>query len=120
MSIIKVYDKKRLTMLKNGRNNYEPINMDIVNYYIKTNESYTASSDEVKLKLLKNKLAKLKEIKDADEAKAYVSEFLPTENTSNYFSVSNARGLVLRDRKYFRVILDCEDEYICYNYLIKS
>ena len=53
------------------------------------------------------------------KAKELAKGFLPIENEKNYLKIGNARCVIISRGDVFRICLDSEYEYICYN-IIKN
>lgn len=63
----------------------------------------------------KNKLKVLDGVSSISKAKNLTKSFLPLNNEKSYLKIGSARCVVISRGNMFRVCLDSENEYICYN-----
>lgn len=63
----------------------------------------------------KKKLEVFKGINSISEARSIAKSFLPIENEKNYLKIGNAKCVIISRGDVFRICLDSENEYICYN-----
>ena len=70
---------------------------------------------EERYESFKEKLKVFSDVNNIEDAKKIAQEFLPINNEKNYLKIGNATCLIVARGDVFRVCLDSEKEYICYN-----
>jgi hypothetical protein len=68
----------------------------------------------------KEKLKVFDGITSIDKAKQIAKGFLPIENEKNYLKIGNAKCVIISRGDVFRVCVDSDKEYICYNIIKKA
>lgn len=73
--------------------------------------------DEEKYNEFKTRLEKFEEITTLDEAKDLSKKILPVAKDFNKFKIGNATCIIINRDDMFRVSLDSEKEFICYDFI---
>ena len=83
----------------------------------KVNQAEIDSEQE--LSRFKQKLKVFDGVDSITKAKELAKEFLPINKEKNYLKIGDAKCVIILRGDLFRICLDSETEYICYN-IIKS
>ena len=75
--------------------------------------------EESKYNEFKNQLKVFDNVTEIKKAKEIAKEFLPIENETNYLKIGNAKCVIISRNDTFRICLDNEHEFICYNIIKK-
>ena len=73
-----------------------------------------------KLNQFKNRINSFREVETIEQARDLAKKILPTAQEVNKFNVGDAKCTVLNSDKNFRVTLDSEKEFICYDFVPES
>ena len=75
---------------------------------------------EQALEKFKQKLKVFDGVDSITKAKELAKEFLPIKNEKNYLRIGNAKCVIISRGDVFRVCVDSDKEYICYNIIKKA
>ena len=87
------------------------------NYYQYSLNADIEKKDKEKYEAFKERVSKFADIKTIEEAKALASEILPTANEINMFTIGKAKCVVINRDDCFRISLDSNEEFICYDFV---
>ena len=69
-----------------------------------------------KYEKFKERVEAFAEIETIEEAKALAAKIMPVPNEVNRFRIGNARCVVINRSDLFRISIDTQDEFICYDF----
>ena len=92
-----------------------------LNSQINLNEIKQVNADaEVEYNKFKEKLKVFEGVKSISEAKEIAKSFLPCKNEKTYLKIGNAKCVIISRGDVFRICLDGEKEFTCYNIIKHS
>lgn len=68
----------------------------------------------------KEKLKVFEGITSLSQAKEIAKKFLPCKDEKNYLRIGNAKCVIISRGDVFRICIDSDKEYICYNIIKQS
>lgn len=76
--------------------------------------------NQEKYKEFKERISRFEKVDTIEAAKALAKEILPTANEINMFDIGNAKCVIINREDCFRISLDSNDEFICYDFVPKE
>ena len=73
-------------------------------------------SEQGEYEKFKEKLKVFDDVKTPGEAKSLAKNFLPISNEINFLNAGNAKCVIIMRRDLFRILIQSDEEFICYNF----